>query len=296
MILGVTGATGFVGRHFTRYAAGEGHTVIAYSRQNGAVVPGASDMRPWPAGSPPDLSGLDALIHLAGESVLGRWTTAKKQRIRASRIDSTRRIVEALATQPHPPAAFISASGVSYYGDAGSRELTENAPPGHGFLAEVSQAWEHEAGKARAHGVRVAHARFGMVLGPDGGAWPLLRTIFRAGLGGRLGSGRQWLPWIHIDDAVRLLLTAATDLRCEGPLNAVSPTPITNREFTRLLAQAIKRPALLPAPAFALKLILGEQASMLLDSQRVLPEKALACGFTFQFPDLAQALRHLAQA
>lgn len=296
MILGVTGAAGFIGRHFTRFAAGEGHTVIGYSRQVAALAPGAGEMRPWPADSPPDLRGLDALIHLAGENVLGRWTAAKKERIHASRINTTRRVIEALASTPGNPAALICASGISFYGDAGNQELTENAPPGRGFLADVSQAWEHEAGKAHAHGVRVTHARFGMVLGPDGGAWPLLRTIFRAGLGGLLGSGRQWLSWIHIDDAVRLLLTAATDPRCEGPFNAVSPTPVTNSEFTRSLARTLRRPAPFPAPAFALKLVLGEQASMLLDSQRALPEKALACGFTFQFPGLAPALKHLAQA
>lgn len=295
MILGVTGATGFIGRHVIRQATEQGHHVIAYSRQPAALVPGASEVRRWAGNAPPDLHDLDALIHLAGENVLGRWTSSKKERIRASRIDSTRHIVEALATQPHPPASFVCASGVSYFGDAGSRELTEKTPLGHGFLAEVSQAWEREAEKARALGVRTVSARLGMVLGPDGGAWPLLRTIFRVGLGGRLGSGQQWISWIHARDAARLLLAAAGDNRFEGPLNAVSPSPVTNCEFTCALSQALTRPALFPAPAFALRLMLGEQASMLLDSQRAVPEKALALGFTFDFPDLPSALSHLAK-
>ncbi len=294
MILGVTGASGVIGRHVIAAATAAGHQVVAFSRRPTAPWPGVTEVRPWdPSARRPDLTGLHAVIHLAGEPVTGRWTARKRAAILHSRVEGTRAVVQALAALAPPAATLVCASGVGYYGDRGDEPLTETAAPGTGFLAEVAQAWEAEAIAAETHGARVVRARLGMVLSPQGGAWPALRRIFRLGLGGRLGSGRQWISWIHADDAAALLVAAATDARYAGALHLTAPAPVPQREFARGLARALRRPALLPAPALGLRLLLGRQASFLLDGQRALPAAAQEAGFAFRFPTLEAALAEL---
>jgi hypothetical protein len=293
MVIGITGATGFVGRHVSALARAQGHEVVAFSRRASAPVAGAREVRSWSADTPPDLSGLDAVIHLAGASVLGLWTQKKREAIRSSRVLGTRQLVAALH-QTHPrPLSFVCASAIGFYGNRGDEELSESSAPGTGFLADVTQAWETEALRARDAGVRVVCGRIGLVLGVGGGAWPLLHTVFRCGLGGRLGSGRQWTSWVHVEDVARLLLTAATDPQWHGVVNVVSPHPVTNTEFTRTLAHRLHRPAILPVPAPLLTSLLRDQAGLFLDSQRVTPHIALNHGFTHSFPTLHTAVKNL---
>jgi uncharacterized protein (TIGR01777 family) len=295
MVIGITGATGFVGRHVSALALTQGHEVVAFSRQPTAPVAGAREVRSWSADTPPDLSGLDAVIHLAGASVLGLWTRKKREAIRSSRVLGTRQLVAALHQSPSQsrPTSFVCASAIGFYGNRGDEELTESSAPGTGFLADVTQAWEVEALRAQAAGVRVVCGRIGLVLGSGGGAWPILHTVFRSGLGGRLGSGRQWTSWVHVNDVARLLLTAATHPQWHGVMNVVSPHPVTNTELTRTLAQSLHRPAILPVPAPLLKTLLRDQAGLFLDSQRVTPKVALDHGFTHSFPTLHTAVKNL---
>jgi uncharacterized protein len=235
--------------------------------------------------------GVDTVFHLAGEPVAeGRWTAEKKQRIRMSRVLGTRNLVSALSQLPVPPRVFVSASAVGYYGSRGDLELDEDAAPGQGFLAEVCQAWEAEARAAEQHGIRVVHARLGVVLAPEGGALERMLPPFRLGVGGKLGDGSQWMPWVHVDDVVGLLLHAASETTLQGPLNVVSPEPVTNTEFTRQLGRVLKRPALLAVPRVALRLAFGEFGAVLLQSQRVLPRVARASGYRFAYPELGAAL------
>ncbi len=254
----------------------------------------AKEVRPVAAEGPAiDPAGLDAVVNLAGESILGRWSKARKKRIRESRTGLTRRVVESLRSCRERPAVFINASGTGFYGDRGGEVLTESSPRGDGFLADVCAAWEAAAVDAQSLGVRVVLLRTGMVLGKGGGAWPLLKRIFTFGLGGRLGSGRQWVPWIHLDDEVGIILHALENAGCAGPMNFAAPHPVTNAELTRAVARAVHRPAILPAPAFGLRLVLGELADILLDSQRVEPRAALNTGYAFKYPDLGEALAAL---
>jgi uncharacterized protein (TIGR01777 family) len=295
MRIGITGASGFIGTHFTQLATQRGHEVISYSRR---ARPGSNTLvqpadAPWQLPQPD--RPLDVLLHLAGEPVFGLWTAAKRERIRDSRVAFTESLVHHLATWTHPPAAVLVASGVGFYGDRGDAMLTESSPPGNGFLADVCIGWEAAAQRAEERlGARIVSFRTGLVLGNEGGAFPLMRRAFRFGLGGRFGSGRQWMPWIHIADEVGLMLWAAENVSVNGPLNLCAPNPVTNAEFTRTLASALHRPAFLHAPAFALKAVLGDLAQeMLLNGQRALPAAAQAGGYTFQYPDLAPALAQL---
>lgn len=248
-------------------------------------------MRTFSLEEPPDISGCEALIHLAGESVAGLWTPAKKRRIVESRVLGTRRLIEAINAAPTKPEALVSGSAIGFYGDGAEEELTETAPAGGGFLAETVQAWEAEA--ARAEGVRLVFVRTAMVLGARGGALPLMSIPFRLGLGGRLGGGRQWMSWIHLEDIAQLFLFAAENLDVHGPLNGAAPWPVRNADFTRLLAQAVHRPAFLHVPAFVLRAFLGGFSAELLESKRVLPAAALDQGFGFKFPELGPALANL---
>jgi hypothetical protein len=252
-----------------------GHSVQALSRR----APFAESLRE-----------ADVIIHLAGEPVAQRWTAEAKRRILESRVVGTRSLVEALAALPRRPEALICASAIGYYGSRGDEILTESSAPGSGFLPEVCVAWEREAQAAEAFGIRVVRVRTGLVLGAGGGALPRMLPPFRMGVGGRLGSGRQWMSWIHLEDLTALLLFAVEN-RFQGPLNAVAPHPVTNADFTRELARALRRPALFPVPEFALRLLFGEMADVLLDSQRVAPAAAEAAGFRFRFPQLPPALR-----
>jgi uncharacterized protein (TIGR01777 family) len=284
MTLGVTGASGFIGRAVCALAARRGHRVVRFSRTPGG------DARQFVTDSLPDLSGLDAVIHLAGESLLGRWTAAKKNRIRASRIEGTRRIVEAMAGSVGGPRTLVSASAIGFYGETGDRVVDEEAASGSGFLAEICRAWEAEARRAEAHGIRVARVRVGLVLG-RGGALALMRPAFLLGLGGRLGSGRQWMSAIHVDDAAGVFLRITENPLARGAFNAVMPESFCQAAFTREVARTLRRPAVCAVPAFVLRLVLGELSSLLLGSQRVQPRRTLEAGCVFRFATLSAALQ-----
>ena len=237
-----------------------------------------------------DFAGCDAVIHLAGEPVAQRWTPQVRERIRTSRVEGTRAVVEAL--RENPPKVLISASAMGYYGSRGDEVLLETSAPGDDFLARVGMEWERGAFAAERFGVRVVAPRISMVLGRDGGALAKMLTPFRLGIGGRLGSGEQWVSWIHIADLTEMV-AFALEHEVRGPINAAAPNPVTNAQFTRELARALHRPAIFPAPRFALKALFGEMAEVVLASQRVAPDAAVRAGFSFRFPDLAAALKDL---
>lgn len=290
MHIGLTGATGFIGRKIIDLALRRGHEIVAFTRNPQRTIPGCT-MRAFSLEAPPDIMGCEALIHLAGEPVFGLWTAAKKRRIVESRVLGTRRLVEAIHAAQEKPEVLVSSSAIGFYGDRGEEELTETSPAGAGFLPETVQAWEAEAMKAQ--GIRVALLRTSLVLGKGGGALGPMAPIFRFGLGGRLGSGRQWMSWIHLEDIAQLALFAAENLDVHGPLNAAAPWPARNADFTRTLARTLHRPAFFHVPAFALRLALGDFSHELLDSKRVLPAAALEHGFGFRFSELAPALANL---
>jgi uncharacterized protein (TIGR01777 family) len=290
----VTGATGLVGRELLRHLEGAvvlTRNVAESERRLGAGVSARAwqpSREPAPAAA---FDGIDAVFHLAGEPVAaGRWTPERTLRIRDSRVLGTRHLVATLSTLPALPRVLVCASGIDFYGDRGDAELREGSPRGQGFLSDVCEAWEAEARAAENVGVRVVLARFGLVLAARGGALERMLPPFRLGVGGKLGDGRQWLPWVHLDDAVGLLLHAARDERLRGPLNVVAPEAVTNAEFTRALGQALGRPALLSVPRLALRVLFGEISQALLDSRRVVPAVALETHYEFRHPRLAPAL------
>ena len=289
MLLGITGASGFIGRRVIDIALGRGHEVVAFTRSPERTIPGC-EMRAFSLDVPPDLRGCDAVIHLAGETVVGLWTTAKKRRISESRVLGTRRIVEAIGKMESPPEVLVCGSAVGFYPDSGDLELTEISGGGDGFLAETVRAWEAEALKAER--TRVVRLRTGIVLGKGGGALQVMTPVFRMGLGGQIADGRQWMPWIHLEDEARLILFAVENLDIRGAVNATAPWPARNADFTRTLAKTVRRPALFRVPAFALRW-LGDFSHELLDSKRVLPAVATDHGFGFQFPELEPALKNL---
>jgi uncharacterized protein (TIGR01777 family) len=289
MIIGLTGATGFIGRRIIDLALQRGHEIVGFTRDPRRNLSGC-EMRKFSLEAPPDLRGCEAVIHLAGESVLGLWTTAKKRRIRESRVHGTRRVVEAIVALNEPPEVLVCGSAIGFYGDAGDAELTEGSPAGATFLAQTCQAWERAA--LAAARCRVVLLRTGIVLGRTGGALRAMTPVFRVGLGGRIGSGQQWMSWIHLDDEARLALFAIENLDVSGPLNATAPWPLRNADFTRTLARTLRRPAFCRVPAFALRL-LGDFSHELLDSKRVVPAAATEHGFGFQFPELEPALKNL---
>jgi len=285
MKIGLTGATGFIGSRIGHLCREHGHEVVGFSRRP------AGGARRFALDQTPDLSGLDAVMHLAGESILGLWTPAKKRRIVESRGEGTRRIVEGLAAcGTDRPSSLICASAVGFYGETGERTVDEASPAGSGFLAEVCRQWEAEALTAEALGVRVVLVRIGFVIG-RGGAMKLIKPVFSAGLGGNLGSGRQWMSGVHVDDVAGIFRWAAETDAARGPVNAVMPEPFRNAEFTRTAARILHRLAFLPAPAFAIRLGLGDLSHVLLDSVRVAPARTLSLGYVFQFASLREALQ-----
>ncbi len=297
----VTGATGFVGQRLLAKL----HQPVVLSRNSAKAAKqlekfqvSAFDWEPS-SGLPPvaAFAGVDTIFHLAGDPVAeGRWNEKKKARIRDSRVIGTRNLVSALRDLPAKPKTLISASAVGYYGSRGDEELDERSPPGHDFLADVCIGWEKEAVAARELGIRVVPIRVGIVLGENGGAMAKMLTPFYMGLGSPLGSGNQYMPWVHIDDLVEEMLFAAREASINAPLNGVAPHPVTNREFTKTLARVLNRPSFMPAvPPFALKALIGDFGEVLLDSQRALPRAALAAGFAFRFPELEGALRDVLQ-
>ncbi|MFO0899389.1 MAG: TIGR01777 family oxidoreductase [Pirellulales bacterium] len=293
----VTGATGFIGRQLlarldrpivlTRRPDKARQTLASY---NAEVFGWDAEREPAPAAA---FDGADVVFHLAGESVAeGRWNAEKKRRIRESRELSTRNLVQGLRSAERRPAVLVSTSAVGYYGSRGEELLDESSAPAQDFLAEVCQVWEREAQAAREFGVRVANPRIGLVLG-RGGALEKMLPPFKLGVGGRLGDGRAWMPWIHVDDVVGIFLHAAQHAAVSGPINAVSPNPVRNAEFTKELAAVLHRPAVFPVPGFGLKLMFGEFAQVLLASQRVVPKVAEQTGYRFAYPTLAAALAQI---
>ncbi len=281
--IGVLGASGYVGARLCGIAEARGHTVARFSR---AVRPGFRVLPPY---GPPDLSGLDAVVNLAGEPILGLWTADKRKKILESRVNSTSQVASALAALPDGPRVLVNASAIGYYGNTGENPVSESSPCGTGFLAETCRAWEAATAPATEAGLRVVRLRIGFVVGP-GGAMKLILPVFRMGLGGNLGNGRQWMSCIHVDDVAGLILWAIENESIEGPINAVMPEPVRNADFTRDVAAAVHRPAILPAPAFVLRLALGELSGIMLDSARVVPSVAVSRGYPYEFPTLAKAV------
>jgi len=291
----VSGGSGFIGSLVCERLRRSGHEVAVLTRR---AAPGAGAIRWQPEAGvlePAAVEGFDGVVHLAGENIgAGRWTAARRQRILDSRRHGTCLLAATLAKAARRPAVLVSASGVNYYGDRGDEIVTEDSPTGSGFLAEVCRQWEAATEPASDAGIRVCRLRTGMVLAPDGGALARLLLPFRLGLGGPLGSGRQWMSWITRDDLAAVIERALADPGFAGPVNAVSPGPVTNREFSAILGRVFKRPAVLPAPAFALRLALGAMADeLLLASQRVAPARLVAARFAFGDGELEPALRRL---
>jgi len=283
MRLGITGASGFIGRRAAEMARARGWEVVPFSRS-----PHDANTRKFLPGEPANVDGLDAVLHLAGEPVLGLWTKSKRARIMDSRVLGTRSVAEGFARAKHPPRVLVSGSAIGYYGDTGDREVDESSPHGSGFLADVCRAWEAEALKVT--NARVVLLRTGFVLGRDGGAMKMMLPVFCAGLGGRLGSGRQWMSCVHVDDVVGMALWAIENETILGPLNAVMPQPVTNAEFTCDVARAAHRPAIFSAPSCVLRVVLGQMSSMLLNSARVRPATAERERYDFAFRGLPGAL------
>lgn len=292
----ISGGTGFIGRRIVDRLLQDRHYVGVWSRTPGRERRAAVASFYWDPlqGEPPaeSLNTMDAVIHLAGEPVAQRWNDRVKARIRDSRVLGTRRLVDAMARVQHKPKALVCASAIGYYGDRGDEVLTEASPPGTGFLADVCRGWEAEAARAAEFGIRVVRLRVGFVLGKDGGALAQMAPAFRAGVGGKLGSGRQWMPWIHAHDVAALFLHAVEN-EISGVWNATSPNPVRNAEFTREMGKALHRPAVFSVPGFALKLVFGELGQHMLDSSRVIPEAALQSKFEFRYPEVGAALKDL---
>jgi uncharacterized protein len=292
----ISGGTGFIGRRVVAHLLESRHYVGVWSRKPGFERRVGVASFSWDPldGEPPaeSVNTMDAVIHLAGETVAQRWNERAKQRIRDSRVLGTRRLVDAIGRVQHKPLVLVCASAVGYYGDRGDEVLTETSKPGSGFLVDVCREWEAEADRAAAFGLRVVKLRIGFVLGKDGGALAQMAPVFRAFVGGRLGSGRQWMPWIHVTDVARMCVHAVEN-DVAGVWNATSPNPVKNAEFTREIGKALHRPAIFPVPPFALKLAFGEFGERMLDSARVMPEAALKDKFEFKYPRLGTALADL---
>ena len=291
----VSGSRGLVGSALVPFFTTGGHRVTRLVRG----APANSDEAAWnPArglAEPSRFNGVDAVVHLAGENIAtGRWTPARKAEIRQSRVEGTRSLCESLARLAHPPKLLVSASAIGFYGDRGAQTLTEESGAGSGFLPDVCREWEAATEPASQAGIRVVHLRFGMVLSPAGGALQKMLLPFKLGLGGRIGSGAQFMSWIAVDDVVGTIRHVLSAESLQGPVNAVAPTPVTNAEFTRTLARVLRRPALASVPSFAARLAFGEMAdALLLASARVIPVRLRESGYHFRFPELEGALRHL---
>jgi uncharacterized protein (TIGR01777 family) len=294
----IAGGSGFLGRPLTTRLARDGHDVVVLTRDSkrsrgpvGSTVTWTPDGKTGPWASA--LEGAGAVVNLAGESIAGkRWTDTHKARVLESRVQATRSLVAAIRDAAAPPAVFVSGSAVGYYGPRGDDPIAEDAAPGSDFLAGVCVAWEAEAMRAASARTRVVCMRTGLVLERDGGALPEMLPPFKFGAGGPVGSGRQYWPWIHRDDWISLVSWTIAQPSVSGPVNLTAPNPVPNAEFARALGRAMHRPAFMPAPAFALRLLLGEMADgLLLSGQRAVPAKATNAGFTFKYPHVDDALR-----
>jgi hypothetical protein len=296
----ITGGSGLIGQALADSLAGDGNEVMILSRRPERVtgLPAGVSAKWWDGhtteGWDPLVDGTDAIINLAGENISsGRWTDKRKRDILESRLNAGRAIVQAVEAATRKPRVAVQASGVGYYGPCGDEEITEETPPGHDFLAQVAVAWEASTAPLEALGLRRVVIRTGVVLSTAGGALPRMLLPFRLFAGGRLGTGRQWFPWIHIADEVRAIRFLIENETATGPFNLTAPVPLSNAEFSRLLGEQLRRPALIPIPGFILRLLFGEVATVLLDGQRAIPQRLLQLGFTFQFPEADLALRDL---
>ena len=294
----VTGATGFVGKEVLLLLSERGHSIVTLTRdaQKASIsLPVICEIVEGNPQQPGDwiqkLEGVDAVLHLAGENVVGRWTAYLKREIVRSRIESTRNLIQAFKKLGQKPSVFVSASAIGYYGDRGNDELNENSTLGTGFLAEVCQSWEDEIFRAMDSGIRTVAMRIGVVLGHDGGALKMMLPPFRLGLGGRLGSGHQWMSWVHLRDLAGMLVYAMENDSVTGPINAVSPNPVTNRDFTQKLADILSRPAIFPLPLAVLRIVFGEMSQILIASQKTSAEKIRKAGYKFTYPNLSNALK-----
>jgi uncharacterized protein (TIGR01777 family) len=274
----VLGASGFIGRHLSTALSARGDEVVAASLRDPARAAAAS-------------AGSDVVVNLAGAPVAVRWTESSKREMARSRVDATRAYLDALAPSADRPSVYVGGSAIGYYGTSATVVFTEASPPGADFLAQLCVAWEAQTDRAAELGMRVAKIRTGLVLGTGGGVLGKLLPVFRLGLGGVVASGEQWYSWVHVDDEVGIIMRAIDG--AAGILNATAPNPVTNRQFTRALGHAVRRPTLFPVPAFAGRLMFGEGALMLNEGQRVVPQRTLASGYVFRHPDLDEALRSL---
>lgn len=301
MRVAVSGATGFIGRALVRTLLDRGDDVLALSRRPEAarrILGEEVKLIRWSPEFDPAwgeaIEGYDAVINLAGEPIFGRrWTRAQKRRILKSRAESAAGMIKAIRRADHRPDVLINASAIGYYGPQQDERIDESAPPGEDFLAEVSRAWEEEVEDDDTENVRTVRIRIGVALGPGGGALKWMAAPFRMFLGGPIGSGRQWISWIHIDDLVGIFLLALENPRVEGPLNATAPEPVTNREFARTLGQVLGRPSWLPTPGIVLRLAFGQAADVIRQGQRVWPRRVLEMGYRFRFASLAEALQNI---
>jgi uncharacterized protein (TIGR01777 family) len=290
----ISGSHGLVGAALIKSLEPDGHEIFILVRH----APNSRSEIEWS----PDrysialarIEGFDAVVHLAGESIAeGRWSDEKKKRIRESRVKGTRLLGDALANLAHPPKSLISASAIGYYGNRGDEVLTEHSAPGDGFLPEVCVEWEKATALATEKGIRVANTRFGIVLDAHGGALKKMLPPFRMGIGGRIGSGKQWMSWIALDDVIGGIKFALSNETLRGPINFVAPNPVTNSEFTKTLGKALSRPTLFPIPAFGVRLVFGEMGdALLLSGSRVEPASLTKAGYQFQYPKLEDSLRH----
>lgn len=288
--VGVLGASGWIGSHLRKSRDFSQYRLVPFSRQE------REGFRQIPEEGPIDFGGLDAIINLAGESIEKRWTEEHKKRMVTSRVDFTRRVVESLGEMEEGsrPRILLNASAIGYYGNRGEEEISEGSKKGEGFLADLCEDWEAEANKAAGHGVKVCLVRTGIVLGKGGGAWKPLSRVFKLGIGGRLGDGEQWMPWIHLDDEIGAMAFCLKQ-ELTGPVNLTAPGSVRNKTFTKMVGQAVNRPTIFPAPAFALKMVLGEFAEHLLGGAKVEPGVLKEAGFEFRYPSLSLALGELSR-
>ncbi|MDZ4801045.1 MAG: TIGR01777 family oxidoreductase [Bryobacteraceae bacterium] len=295
MNIAITGASGFLGPHLIARLLKDGHSIRTLGRRDTGIAGVRHFAWDATAGepSPDSLEGVEAVVNLIGEPVAQRWNSEVKRRIRESRGKGTRNLVSGLARLAVKPRVFVGGSAVGFYGDRGDELLTENSSAGQDFLAQVCLEWEEASQGAAKLGMRVVVLRTGIVLGADGGALAQMATPFKAGVGGPVGSGKQWVPWIHVDDWVELVLFALANEPVKGPVNAVASNPVRNADFAHALGSALSRPSLLPVPVFALKLLYGEAANALVSSQRALPTVATRAGFQFRYPEVAGALNQI---